>query len=223
MIHFLAFCLHTIALSWVAAVALAGLAILFIRFRSLHLVALAAAALFIPTLAHADGLGSVVLGASGGWLGIAVSGALFLASAFHVVDKVVSIVQGLKGDTTIAGHPKATEALDALENAGIHILQDMITPDLLTALTGKLKTDSLSNIGAWLATTYGPKLLADLKAQGQTLLGAELALVLGGDKAVTDAATLRLGVAASKVVATAKTITTLPSGIKLVTPAPQGA
>lgn len=180
---------------------------------------LALAIACMPAVARADGVGSVVLGTAGGPLGVVVSVALVLASTFHIADKIAAWVQAARAPApVIAGHPKLTEALDALELAGVHVVQDMLSAELLNTLESKLKTESLANIGSWLIINYGPKLMADLKAQASTLLGTELSLVFGGDAAVVQAATLRLGVAVSKVVATHKAIVTLPSGTRLVQP-----
>ena len=164
-------------------------------------------------------IGSIVLGSSGGALGIAVSAAFFLASTFHIVDKIVALVQKARAPlTTIPGHPKATEALDALEQSAIHVLQDLMTPDLLNTLVEMLKTKSLATVGEFLVVNYGPKLMSEVISQGTALLGIELAIVFGGTKGVEQAAMLRIGVAASQVVASNKAITTLASGSKLVTP-----
>ena len=166
-------------------------------------------------------LGSIVLGSSGGVLGIAVSAAFFLASTFHVVDKIVTLVQKARAPlTTIPGHPKATEAVDALEQAAIRVLQDIVTPDLLNTLVDMLKSKSLATVGEFLVVNYGPKLMADVIAQGTALLGTELEIVFGGTKGVEQAAMLRIGVAASQVVASNKQILTLASGLKVVVPVP---
>lgn len=178
-----------------------------------------------PGTAHADGIGGTVVGAMGWPAGLIVSGLLGLASVFHVGDIIVGWVKGWNGGqaTTIPGHPKLTEALDALEQAAMHVIQALADahPEVLDLLVAKLKTDSLASIGAWLVAAYGPDLLKAVLAQGKILLGTELSLIFGGDKATEEAAILRIGVGASKVVAASgKVFLQAPSGRTVVAVAP---
>lgn len=224
--HFALTYLHLLAMSWLAAgaaiLALAAFNAVRARFRGPAVLALLSVFLAVPAIAHADGVGSVVLGSVGGPAGLIIAGLFGLASLFHVGDIIVGWVKNAKAPATvIPGHPMATEALDALELAGTHLVQDLVNahPDLGTVLLGKLKTDSLTNVGAYLMAAYGPELLEDMLKQGKVLLGTEMSLIFGGQKATEQAAINRLGVAASNVVATAKAIKTLPDGAKLVVPA----
>lgn len=190
----------------------------------LHQFLFLSALLFLaPAAAHADGIGSVVLGSVGGVPGLVIGAAFGLASLFHVGDIIVGWIKDAKApQTVIPGHPMGTEALDALEAAGVGVVQDLVTahPDVLDVLASKLKTDSLTNVGAWLAANYGPELLRDVLARGKTLIGVELSLIFGGQKATEQAAINRLGLAASKVVSTQNHIVQLASGRPLVVPGP---
>lgn len=155
------------------------------------------------------GVGATVVGLGG-----------FLMQKFGINDKIIAALKGGKGDTVIPGHPKATEALDALEQAGLDVLKDLVTkhPDVLATLEDKLAKDSLTNVGAWLAATYGPEIIADLISKGEALIGVELKIIFGGQKGVEEAAINRLGVSAQKALPSLKAIVTLPSGAKLVKP-----
>lgn len=161
-------------------------------------------------MALCTGIGATIVGVGG-----------FLMQKFGINDKIIAAIKGGKADTVIKGHPTATEALDALEQAGLDVLKDLVTkhPDVLATLEDKLAHDSLTNVGAWLAADYGPEIVADLIAKGEALIGVELKIIFGGQKGVTEAAINRLGVAAQKGLPTLKTIVTLPSGMKLVKPA----
>lgn len=155
------------------------------------------------------GIGATIMGA-GAWA----------LNHFGINAKIVAALKGLKGDTTIKGHPKMTEALDALEDASLDVLKDLVTkhPDVLDVLEKKLSEDSLTNVGGWLAANYGPEIVQDAIAKGEALLGTELKIIFGGQKAVEEAAVQRLGVAAQKHLPTLKQIVTLPSGMKVVVP-----
>lgn len=155
------------------------------------------------------GIGATVVGLGG-----------FLLQKFGVNDKILAAIKGAKANTIIAGHPKETEALDALEQAGLDVLKDLVAkhPDVLPTLEDKLAHDSLTNVGAWLASSYGPEIVADCISKGEALLGTEFKLIFGGQKAVEEAAVQRLGVAAQKALPSLKEIVTLPDGMKLVRP-----
>lgn len=163
-----------------------------------------------PNLLLSTGIGATIMGIGG-----------FLMQKFGVNQKILAAIKGANPQTTIAGHPKATEMLDAFESEGFGVLKDLVIahPDILDTLEDKLAHDSVTNVGAWLATNYGPEIVADTIKRGEALLGIEAKLIFGGQKAVEEAATQRLGVAAQKGLPTLKQIITLPSGIKLVKPA----
>lgn len=150
-----------------------------------------------------------------------MGGAAFLLRKFNINNKILAVVADAKANSVIAGHPKATEMLDAFESEGLGVLQDVVKahPDILDVLEEKLAHDSLTDVGAWLVANYGPDILTDTIKRGEKLLGIEAKLVFGGQKEIEEAATLRLGIAADKGLPSLKEIVTLPSGTKLVRPA----
>lgn len=151
---------------------------------------------------------------------IVAAGLGFLAQKLGINDKIIAAIKGAKGNTVIKGHPLETEALDALEQAGLGVMQDLVAkhPDVLTVIEDKLSHDSLTNVGAYLAANYGPEIVADTIARGEALVGTELKIIFGGQKAVEEAAILRLGCAASCNLPSLKSVVKLPSGATLVLP-----
>ena len=151
-----------------------------------------------------EGAGSVV-----------AAGAVYLMQKLGINAKILAAIKGAKGDDIkIPNHPKATEALDALEDSGLDVLKDLVTahPDIADVLEDKLTHDSLTNVGAWLAANYGPEIVADSIKRGEALIGTELKIIFGGQQAVEQAAINRMGLAAKNNIETLKTIAKLPSG-----------
>lgn len=154
---------------------------------------------------------------------VIVGGLGYLAKVTGVNDKIINAIKGGSApQTTIAGHPKETEALDALEAGGFAVLKDLVVahPDCLATLETKLDSDSLTNVGSWLATTYGPELLADAIKEGEKTLGVEMSVIFGGSKGVEEAAVQRLGIAAKNNLPSLKQLIVAPSGRVVVGVAP---
>ena len=173
--------------------------------------------LVLPNIAYAQvATGTLVLGG-----GLLLKALLGLAATFHVGDIVVGWIKDWKGKpVTSATHPKWAEAVNALQQAALNVVHDLVAkdPKVLDEITAYLESHSLSDTGAMLLSKYGPDILKDLSVEGSSLLGQEIKIIFETDKQLIENATMSLGTAANKTVGSAKMISVLPSGTKVVVP-----
>lgn len=176
--------------------------------------------LFLPETANASVL-DTVLGSVGGPLGIVVSLALTAASAFHIWDIIDAKILAAKVEgPTIPAHPKLAEAIKALEQAALHVLQDMATTHILADISEMMKTMSIREIGGALSKKYGPQVIADIQATATKLFGDEIRIAFESEKDLVQNVVMKLGEAGSKVVASAKMVQKTASGQVVVSVLP---
>lgn len=114
-------------------------------------------------------------------------------------------------------HARLNEAGDIIGNEALRLVQKYATADVLKHVAEMVEAkSSAAAIGAYLSAAFGRPLLAELLGDAAGLVEQELPILFGGQAKVEAAALKRLGLAGAQVAGTAKVITTLADGAKVV-------